>query len=134
MAKINKNQTSKDDASSGAEASKKEVTKKKVQKKRKVDTESDNKVSKTSSKNPTITEMVTNALTTLKDRKGSSLTAIKTFITNNYGLEMTKARQTLLRKAMRTEFDEGRIRITNGDVDVIKFNMRFNLVRAQNSA
>lgn len=149
MAKTKTEESPKEvDASSSAEANSKETSVKRVNTKK-----SANKVSKAKSsvkakaktprkkvdkatepriKNPAVAEMVTNALNTLKNRQGVPLAGIKKFIAKTYGLEMTKARQTLIRKAMAAEFTEGRIRMTNDEKETIDFSKRFSVNKKVN--
>lgn len=76
-------------------------------------------------KHPPTSALVTNAFTNLKTRKGITLAAIRNFVAKSYGIQMTKARQTLIRKELAKAFDEGRIKMTNDDKGVIDFTKRF---------
>lgn len=94
----------------------------------KQNTKKGKKTGKERVRNPPIIRMITNALTTLKSRQGSSLVAIRNFIKSQYNLEMTKQRQTLIKKVMTQEFNAGRIIMTNlSSTSKINFTKRFNI-------
>lgn len=86
------------------------------------------KSSKKVSKHPPTSEMVHDALTNLKNRKGLTLAAIRNHIAKKYNCVVDKSLQSHIRKYMSNEFEAGRIRMVGAkDEDEIKFNNRFAL-------
>lgn len=78
--------------------------------------------------------MVAEAFSTLKNRKGHTLAAIRKFVAENYDCEVTKQIQTNIKKYIREEFEAGRIKMVGvGESDddqteaEINFKKRFAL-------
>lgn len=81
------------------------------------------------SRSPSIPDMTINALSTLKDRKGHTLAAIRNFISTQHNRVVNKTFQGHIRKFIEKEFLEGRIRMTNSDGEQINFSKRFALAK-----
>lgn len=75
--------------------------------------------------------MVINAFENIKVRGGIPLAAIRNYISDIYKVEMTKSRQTKIKKFIQNEFLEGRIKMTNHDGDVINYTKRFRMIPAK---
>ena len=58
-------------------------------------------VAKTVAAHPAFADMAIASIQELKEKKGSSLTAIKKYVADNYKLEMTSTASNYLRKAVR---------------------------------
>lgn len=69
--------------------------------------------------------MVTEALSTLKERKGFPLVAIRKYIVNKYAVELDTRRLNAIKKIMMEEFQEGRLQMVNSNESVLKFNVRY---------
>lgn len=88
------------------------------------------KSSKNVSKHPPTSEMVHDALTVLKNRKGLTLAAIRNHIATKYKCKVNKPLQNHIRNYLTKEFEAGRIQMVGAEDDEeIKFTNRFALVK-----
>ncbi|CAM1154412.1 HIST1H1A (predicted), partial [Pycnogonum litorale] len=71
------------------------------------------KAKSASPQGPTTSAMVMNAVKTLHDRNGSSLSAIKKFLTSEYKVDVSK-RSSLIRKCLTTAAADGKLVRTKG--------------------
>jgi len=93
------------------------------------------KAAKKPTTHPPASKMVAEALTSLKNRKGHTLAAIRSFIAKNYDCQVNKRIQVNIKNYIRSEFDAGRIKmvgIAEDDDDEaaeINFTKRFALIK-----
>lgn len=80
-------------------------------------------------KGPSVAEMMANALSSLHDRKGNSMAAIRNFIVNNYQRQVDNSFLYRMKKYMENEFLADRLRMTNSERKTIDFSKRFALMK-----
>ncbi len=78
-------------------------------------------------------DMVRDAFENTKGSKGTTLQAIRIYITKKYDVEMTKRRQNIMKKFVKDEFDEGRMRMTNHKGDQINYSKRFKVTASSSN-
>lgn len=81
------------------------------------------------STHPPTHEMVSNALETLKNRKGHTLVAIQKYIKEAFDCQLSSGIKSNIKKFLAQEFEAGHIKMANDDSADIKFNKRFLLAK-----
>lgn len=89
-----------------------------------VDSVDEEKARKSRSKprNPRVIDMITNAIKSLDEKKGSSVQAIKKFIQKTYQVDMLKL-NVYIKKALRKAVEEGALIQTKGKGAVGSFKL-----------
>lgn len=76
-------------------------------------------------RNQSTSEMVSDALQKIKNRKGFTLASIRNYILKKYSTKLNKLRQNNMKRFMHDEFEAGRLTMVGFDGDKLNLSKRF---------